>query len=215
MEIVLSTANPTKVIELVKNTPIKRLYFLDIELKTDESGLNLAMKIRDYDAEGMIVFITSHIELSHLSFEYKLSALDFIMKREFEGMKKRIADCLDTAFKRHSSPTIDNQKLKIKVNQKIEYYDFSDIIFFETHGDSKEVVLYTAYDRVQTNLTLKSIAAMDERLWRCHRSFLINRDYIKYVDYKEAKVFLKNGDSCDISRREMKKYKESYIKNSL
>lgn len=51
-----STGNPLEVLEFVKSqSRIIGLYFLDVDLQHEMSGLTLAAKIRDYDNLGKIV----------------------------------------------------------------------------------------------------------------------------------------------------------------
>ncbi|MCF2717523.1 response regulator [Paenibacillus sp. UKAQ_18] len=57
------------------------LYFLDIEISGCQmKGLEVAQEIRKYDMYGHIVFVTTHGHLSPLTFQYKVAALDFIIK---------------------------------------------------------------------------------------------------------------------------------------
>ena len=74
MEIALATDNPYEVLEQAKNMNDIG-YFLDIQLSTDING-----KIRKHDPVGNIIFVTSHSELTYLTFVYKVAAMDFIFK---------------------------------------------------------------------------------------------------------------------------------------
>ena len=48
-------------------------YFLDIQLEVDINGIKLGSEIRKYDPIGNIIFVTSHSELTYLTFVYKVS----------------------------------------------------------------------------------------------------------------------------------------------
>ncbi|WP_258379417.1 response regulator [Enterococcus plantarum] len=77
MELVFSTGNPLEVLEFVKSKPqMIGLYFFDVDLQHEMSGLTLAAEIRKYDDLGKIVFVTTHGELSYLTFTYKIEAMD-------------------------------------------------------------------------------------------------------------------------------------------
>ena len=52
----------------------------DIQLEADINGIKLGSEIRKYDPIGNIIFVTSHSELTYLTFVYKVSAMDFIFK---------------------------------------------------------------------------------------------------------------------------------------
>ena len=53
------------------------------DLGADINGINLGEEIRQLDPTGYIIFITTHAELSHLTFKYKVEALDYIIKDDF------------------------------------------------------------------------------------------------------------------------------------
>ena len=70
MEIVLDTANPKELLEIIKEYSKNNIYFLDVDLRHAINGIQLAEKIRDKDPRGFIVFITTHAEMSYLTFLY-------------------------------------------------------------------------------------------------------------------------------------------------
>ncbi|HBL8261868.1 TPA: response regulator, partial [Listeria monocytogenes] len=76
MKLELSTGDP---FELVSRMPTHQgmgLYFLDIDLgQPDMNGFELAQEIRKFDPRGFIIFITTHAELSYMTFTYKVEAL--------------------------------------------------------------------------------------------------------------------------------------------
>ena len=80
MELCCVSADPFKILEKVKETQDVGIYFLDIALGVDMTGLTLAQEIRKYDPRGFIIFVTTHSEMSYMTFIYKLEALDFILK---------------------------------------------------------------------------------------------------------------------------------------
>ena len=51
-------------LKLIKDGSPK-IYILDIEMKDDVSGIDIARKIRNNDWESIIIFITSHNELGY------------------------------------------------------------------------------------------------------------------------------------------------------
>ena len=68
MDVSLSTGNPEDILSYLDNNSVSGLYFLDIDLKNKNNGLKLAEKIREYDPRGFIVFVTTHAEMSYLTF---------------------------------------------------------------------------------------------------------------------------------------------------
>ena len=63
-------------------------YFLDIQLEADMNGIKLGSEIRKHDPVGNIIFVTSHSELTYLTFVYKVAAMDFIFKDDPSELKQ-------------------------------------------------------------------------------------------------------------------------------
>lgn len=101
MKFRLATDDPDELIESLKLSKNTGIYFLDIDLHTNKNGLALAREIRDYDQRGFIVFITSHSEMSFLTFQYKVEALDFILKDDFDKLKDQIHECLKHVMQKY------------------------------------------------------------------------------------------------------------------
>ena len=80
MKIALATSDPHALLEKILTAENTGLFFLDIDLKSDMDGLALAQRIRQIQPRCFIIFITSHSEMSFLTFQYKVEALDFIIK---------------------------------------------------------------------------------------------------------------------------------------
>ena len=128
MELVFSTGNPLEVLEFVKSqSRIIGLYFLDVDLQHEMSGLTLAAKIRDYDNLGKIVFVTTHGELSYLTFTYKVEALDYIIKDNKEHLQQKICENIQLAHERITSERGDTKKLfKFKDGDTIRSVDIEE-----------------------------------------------------------------------------------------
>ena len=201
--IAVSTDNPYEVLKNIDtNIKSRGIYFLDVDLKADINGIQLASEIRKYDPRGFVIFITSHGELSYLTFTYKIEALDFIVKDDFQ-VQNRVSECLlyiDRKLKLEDGEV--SKVFRAKVGDKNVSIDFDNILFFETteklhkiklHGTNRTLIFYGTMKEVMEKL--------DNRFYKCHRSFIVNKDYIKEVDKKEMIAVLKNGQEVMISSR--------------
>ncbi|WP_350028105.1 LytTR family DNA-binding domain-containing protein [Latilactobacillus sakei] len=45
---------------------------------------------------------------------------------------------------------------------------------------------------------------LSQNFIRCHRSFIVNLNYIDYVDKKNSVIILKNDSTCYLARRKLK-----------
>ena len=76
IKIKTATNSPNEILNKASQSHNCGLYFLDIDLKNEKiNGFTLAQAIRKIEPRCFIVFITSHIELSYLTYQYKVEAL--------------------------------------------------------------------------------------------------------------------------------------------
>ncbi len=206
IDLALSTSDPYELIYNIKETSNTGIYFLDVDLHSDINGIQLAEKIRKYDPRGFIIFITTHAEMSYLTFIYKVEAMDYIIKDNYNNIKQRISECINNAHNKYRTKSSELQKIfSIKVEDKIINIDYNDILFFETSSTIHKVVLHSLNRQVEFYSKMKEVEnSLDERFIRCHNSFIINKDKIKELDKKNRIAYMINGEKCLISTRGIK-----------
>lgn len=203
MRLVISTDKPEVIIEQLKKTKNTGLYFLDIDLKSDKNGIELAKEIREYDPRGFIAFITSHSEMSYMTFQYKVEALDFILKNEWEKMRNQICECIDNVNNKYMKISRGSEKTITisRAGRKITLV-YSDIMFFETSANEHKLVVHTANKTMEFFGKMKDIEdEVGDDFIRCHRAYLVNRKNIKEVIYDDKLIVMKNQAKCPISHR--------------
>lgn len=206
MELTMTTAKPDDILNYLSENDISGLYFLDIDLKSSINGIELAAKIRQSDPRGFIVFITTHSEMSYLTFIYKVEAMDYIIKDNYNNIKERIHQCIVDAHKKYSAKATDLQKVfSMKADDKIINVEYSKILFFETSSTIHKVIVHTLDRQIEFYAKLKDIESkLDSRFYRCHKSFIVNKDNIREIDLNNRCLKMVNGQTCLISTRMMK-----------
>jgi two-component system response regulator AgrA len=205
----LATDDPEKLIESLKLSKHTGIYFLDIDLHTGQNGLALAKEIRDYDQRGFIVFLTAHSEMSFLTFQYKVEALDFILKDNYHKLKNQISECLEYAMQKHRRIMRGVGKtFTIKRNGREMILAYDTILFFETSVNEHRLIVHTIDKNIEFFGKMKEIEKETEGDFiRCHRAYLVNRKNIKEINYAEKIIIMKNNVSCPISGRLLGKLK--------
>ncbi len=202
MKLVISTGVSKDIIEYLQNNRVTGLYFLDVDLQEEKSGIALGAEIRQYDSQGAIVFVTTHSELTYLTFTYKVEAMDYITKDKFTDIQKRVIECIDTASQRYLQNKHSNvKKFQTKSGDKVISVDYNDILFFETSPQLHKVILHARNRQVEFYGKLKDILAADARFYRCHNSYVVNKDNIAEVDIKNREIKMINGEICYASSR--------------
>lgn len=206
MELALSTHNPYEILDSIKDTETSGIYFLDVDLNTTINGIQLAEQIRKYDPRGFIIFITTHAEMSYLTFIYKVEAMDYIIKDNFKNIQHRINECIRNAYTKYITKATDIQKVfSIKVADKIINIPYNKILFFETSPTIHKIILHCENRQIEFYSKMKDLENMlDDSFCRCHTSFLVNKNNIKEIDKKNRVLYMINGEECLISTRGMK-----------
>ena len=203
MRLVLDAGDPYVLLEKVRTSQNTGIYFLDIDLNSDMNGMKLAQQIRLFDPRGFIIFITAHSELSFMTFQYRVEAMDFILKDNPAETKVKIRECLLNAIERYTLQTNKVHKVyTIQTGGRKISVDYEDIFFFETSSNIHKVVLHAKNRQIEFSGTIKDlINTLDDNFIRCHRSFLVNKNNIKEVDAKKRIIYFPNGEACLMSMR--------------
>lgn len=206
MEIALSTEKPKDILFFIKENDVSGLYFLDVDLKDSINGIKLAEQIRKYDPRGFIVFVTTHAEMSYLTFLYKVEAMDYIIKDNYKNIKERVHQCIINANEKYGVKTSDMQKIfTMKCEDKIINVEYNKILFFETSSVIHKVIVHALDRQVEFYAKMKDIEKnLDSRFYRCHNSFIVNKDNIKELDIKNRIAVMVNDEECLISTRAIK-----------
>ena len=206
MQFVLNTGDPYVLLEKIKTSQNTGIYFLDIDLGSSINGMKLAQQIRLFDPRGFIIFITAHSELSYMTFQYRVEAMDFVLKDNPAEAEVKIRECLLNAMERHTLQTNRVHKVyTIETGGRKISIDYDDILFFETSRNIHKVILHAKDRQIEFFSTIKELLnALDGDFVRCHRSFLVNKANIKEIDAKNRIIYFNNGETCLMSTRMMK-----------
>jgi two-component system response regulator AgrA len=205
-KIALSTNNPHEVIKHIDNRENSFIYFLDVDLNSDLNGFELAQLIRTYDPNGYIIFLTSHAELTLLTFQYKVQALDYILKGDTDLLKTKVTDCLNAVHNNlNATKSIISNKISIDVGNNIIFLDYKDILFFETAGKEHKISVHTLKGQYEFYGTLKNIEeTVSSDFYKTHRSYLVNAKKIKSINKSKMVIEMINDETCYVSLRYLK-----------
>ena len=192
---------PQQVLEAITETGNHQFFFLDIEIKGEEKkGMEIAREIRAKDPSASIVFVTTHSEFMPLSFQYQVSALDFIDKELDESQfRKQLEKAIAYVYNNQGQTLAEDSFVFTGTKNQVQV-PFAELLFIETSTAPHKVVLYSTRERIEFYGQLSEIIEQDERLFQCHRSFIVNPYNISSIDKENRLVYLKDGSSCIVSR---------------
>jgi len=191
--------------ELLKNIEKDPIYFdiyiLGISMK-NINGIEVAKKIRHFDKDAIIIFLTGYQEWMSEAFD--VQAFHYLLKPV--DRKK-----LEVVFKKILNYLSDRKVVYyFKQGNKLHSIRYKNIYYFES--DKRKIKIVTDNSECcyyyDTIYNVQKIVG-EELFTRTHASYFINMDYIRNFDGKD--VTLENGISIPVS----KKYVESFNINFM
>lgn len=193
--ILLRSTETKEVLEFIQRNSAN-VFILDIDLKCELSGLDLASKIREVSKNAYIIFSTGHFE--YVLAAYKFKTFDYLPKpvtlEKLEETILRLVDDMQTDSKSYLKL---NKNLVIDKNN-INYIkkDGMQLIFSAKNRTYKT---YSSFNKIEDLLPSNFV--------RCHKSFIVNLDNISNVEINKNIIFFSENEFCCIGP----KYKRNFM----
>lgn len=193
--------NPNEILEYTQKNETNVL-ILDINLKFEMSGIELAKKVREKNKSAYIIFTTGHLEYAMLA--YKVKTFDYLAKpvtieRLEETLFRLFSDAYETRNKyiKLNSKTIINQDDILYIKR-----DGMKLIF---HTKNKQYEAYNSFNKLKDCLS--------DNFVRCHKSYLVNINKINRVELGSNMIVFDNINSCYIGPKYKNKFLEVFYGN--
>lgn len=206
-EVILATADPEKVLQLLSETSQRNVYFLDVDLQHDVyDGFSLGKEIRKKDPRGFIIYVTTHEELAFETFKYRVEALDYVIKDDALNFVKRVHHCLDSIVERISDETSDDRRYyTVKVFDELRHIPVEDILLVETSNQNHRLIIHTNEQSLEFFGNLNAVSEeLGHGFMRVHRSYLVQLSAIEGFRLKDGQLDLKAELTCDVARTKRK-----------
>jgi len=169
------------------------IYILDIEMRSEQEGLDFARNIRRLSKHIPIIFITSHLGLSYDS--YDVYALSFIAKPLSKSSSaNRLFSAMDILASELEQKQVVFFNCSIDgVSRRILLYE---ILYFEA---DRNYIKLNGDDNLRTRLKLsESISQHPEAFVQCHRSYAVNLAHVRGIKFSEPSLSLSDGTGLPI-----------------
>jgi two-component system LytT family response regulator len=182
--------------------------FLDIQMPAI-NGFELLSMI-DESHMPIVVFVTAYDEYALKAFEE--SPLDYLLKPVEKARLAKTIQKIRRLQKNGEHPVYAGQairKIPCLLSSKVKLVNVDDVEYVRS-GEAG-IYVVTASAEYYTEL---SLATLESRtgLVRCHRQFLVNLDLVDEILLQEnllAEIKMKSGKRVPVSRRHLKKLKET------
>lgn len=213
IEIITSSTNPLNILEESSKHGIANSYFLDIDLGENAmTGIDLGKKIRDIDPFAKLIYITSFDNMQVRILNEMIAPLAYIIKNSSD-MDENIRKVLTKAYEQYIKSTRLNSnigKVPIKVGLKQEFYDISELLYFEALEGHKIRLNLVNDKEIPFFGKISNLEILHPSIYICHRSYAINLENIDKLDSET--VIFKDGTSIYLSSKTIRRIKKE-IKN--
>ena len=164
------------------------VFFLDIQMEGEsDDGIKAARELRRMGINGLIVYITSFIDYVQTGYEVK--AFRYLLKSQIAEKLPRVLEDIrqeltDKDYFFHTGGE------RIRVDRRRILYLESVRRQLHLITTDKEYYYYGGLDQAQREL--------GEGFLRCHRSYLINLQYLR--SYKHGMAYMEGGREIPVSR---------------
>lgn len=177
------------------------IVLMDIHLgDSTENGIILARELFPSGSDTSVIFITGYIE--YVSDVYEAEHVYFIRKPIETSYLKR---ALDKALE---SPQPKAPIFSIQIQGTTQLMDLREVLFVESFYRKLRFRMWN-----ETIECYGSFSQMPEmvmsHLIQCHKSFLVNPDYIRSMDHRN--FLLKNGSSIPISKSRYPDSRQAFL----
>ncbi|MGN1050959.1 MAG: LytR/AlgR family response regulator transcription factor [Acutalibacteraceae bacterium] len=189
----------TDPVEFLKSKNLYDLIFLDIDMP-QINGIDLA---KQYKGKGSsIVFVTNKDALVFDAYNLT-NTLGFVRKSKIDIDLPRVMSLFLGNNKNEKSLTIHHSFKAVNIK-------YSDIIYIEKIINDVKIYTVNGNYTQRNSLTYYENILSEYGFIRTHIGFLVNIDYINYIDKNHIK--LKGGQTVPVSRRNHKKVMLEFVK---
>jgi two-component system response regulator AgrA len=191
-----SATDAESVLKFIDSNKVDVL-ILDINLKTNISGLDLARKVRKTNKYCYLIFLTGHLEYAMLA--YKLKTFDYLPKPiTYERIDETIVRLFEDI---NGLP-----KKYIKIDNKNTIIDEAELFYIKKDG--MKLVFHTSNRDYETYGSFSKIEpCLPSNFVRCHKSYIVNVNRVSRFEFNNNMVFFDNNSCCDIGP----KFKDDFM----
>jgi len=202
---------PDSLLDALKQEhPVNAVYFLDVDLKDQKDGIELACDIRIIDPRGFIIFITTHEEMAFKTFHYQVEAMDYIIK-DSPQFFDQIHLCLSNIWEKYTrnteNPILKNQ-LRLNVIGGIRFILPETIYFVQAIPNSHKIKLHTKLEILDLRGSLRDIKKDLDTFYKntpfvySHKAYLVNIQHISFLNREKREIIFDDASSCPCSIRQ-------------
>ncbi len=188
-EIGLKALSASDVINYLETHKVDVL-ILDINLKSEITGCDIADIVRKKNKDVYIIFTTGHLEYALIAYKYK--TFDYLPKpvvdERLEETILRLMD--DIKFSPSKFIKLNNKTI---INQDEINYIKKDGMKLVFCTDTRTYETYSSFNKIQS--------CLPENFVRCHKSYMVNLKNITDINSNKNTILFAPNESCSIGSK--------------
>lgn len=193
-----------KLIDIISNNSLDKVYILDIELPSLD-GVEIARKIRyKYnDWNSPIIILTVHTSLYYEVYKQRLQILDFIGKND--NIDKLLSENIDICLK-----MLNKEKVYRYTYKNVDYtINYNNIDYIQREG--RKVRIVTANGDYYKNTSINQIKnEFPNHFLQSTKGIIINIKNVSKIDWKKYLVVFKDNINGYLVSKSHRKEIEDY-----
>lgn len=190
-------SSPEKLVAEYEGGARYDVVFLDIVMEPID-GIALARKIRSYDQNAILIFITAYLEYAPEG--YEVNAFRYLLKPVTEGSVLAVMGEVRKELESRCTLWIKTTECELLLHtEELQYLE----------ADNKDTLLYYLGDQIRLRRGLKELEAQLSAFFffRVHRKYIVNLAHVREFD--EERLTLSCGRSLPISRRRSREFRSA------
>lgn len=186
-EIGLKASIASDVINYLESNKVDVL-ILDINLKSETTGCDIADMVRKKNKDVYIIFTTGHLEYALIAYKYK--TFDYLPKPIVdERLEETILRLMDD-MKSTPSKFIRLNNNRTIINQDEVNYIKKDGMKLVFCTNNRTYETYSSFNKIQ--------GCLPGNFVRCHKSFIVNVKNISDINSNNNTILFSPNESCSI-----------------
>ena len=191
----------SKLADIIKAGRTYDIICLDIEMR-GENGISVARRIREYEKDILIIYISSHE--NYMKESFSVQPFQYLIKPIKE---QHLEECIKKAYEEILRKDLYFRYTYNRVAYKIPIYQ---ILYFESNRRKIKIITedneYSVYGKL--NDLEQSMKRCKLTFLRVHQSFLVNYKHV--TELSRDFLVLDNGQKISISKERQKMISQQY-----
>ena len=198
-EIGLKALTASDVINYMEHNKVDVL-ILDINLKSETTGCDIANMVRKKNKDVYIIFTTGHLEYALIAYKYK--TFDYLPKPIIDEKLEETILRLIEDIKRTPSKFIRLNNNKTIINQDEVNYIKKDGMKLVFCTNSRTYETYSSFNKIES--------CLPDNFVRCHKSFIVNTKNITDINSNKNTILFSPNEACSIGAKYKNKILEVF-----